>query len=179
MSANDAENQHPTNAADINVAEIRNYLASLPLSDGLTAAVDEGEKIAAIIEPLGLPPEIVAAVYVYPLVSRQSIFPIKTYKTRYFKRYFSICSRTAATQPVFPARELAARRSAGAAAIRGTAQDVARDRLRCAPRARAACRTAVPPAGRQRCTRQRKVSAGARNAGNLRGRSPTASASGN
>ncbi len=67
MSANDAENQHDTNTATINLAEIRNYIGSLPPSGGLAAAVDEGESIAAIIEPLGLPPEIVAAVYVYPL----------------------------------------------------------------------------------------------------------------
>ena len=51
--------------ADI-VADVRAYLAGLPASDSVTAAIEEGEQIAAIVEPLRLPRRIVAAVHAYP-----------------------------------------------------------------------------------------------------------------
>ncbi len=67
MSATDTEKQ--ANDSDTNdiVAEVRQYLAALPNKDGLELAISEGEQIAAIIKPLGLPARIVAAVYAYPL----------------------------------------------------------------------------------------------------------------
>jgi len=49
------------------VATVRNFLAELPEKTGLEQAIDEGEQLATIIEPLGLPSEIVAAVHAYPL----------------------------------------------------------------------------------------------------------------
>jgi len=73
MSASDGENQHDSSAVDNSIAEVRTYLAALPLSEGLAAAISEGEKIAAIIEPLGLPPGIVAAVHAYPLFREKYI----------------------------------------------------------------------------------------------------------
>jgi GTP pyrophosphokinase len=67
MSASDAEKTRTESVSDDIVAEVRQYLATLPKKDGLDAAIDEGECIAAIIEPLGLPSQIVAAVHAYPL----------------------------------------------------------------------------------------------------------------
>ncbi len=67
MSATDTEklpNERDTGSI---IAEVCQYLAGLPDKDGLRQAVDEGEQVAAIIEPLGLPTRIVAAVYAYPL----------------------------------------------------------------------------------------------------------------
>jgi GTP pyrophosphokinase len=68
MSASDAENQTISFETDDNVAEVRRYLAGLPEKRGLADARREGEQVAAIIEPLGLPGAIVAAVHAYPLV---------------------------------------------------------------------------------------------------------------
>lgn len=50
------------------VAAVQTYLDGLPQKDGLADAVDEGRQIAAIVAPLGLPQELLAAVLVYPLV---------------------------------------------------------------------------------------------------------------
>lgn len=67
MPAPDAEKQRSNDdTADI-VTAVREYLSALPKKEGLDLAIEEGEQIATIIEPLGLPPEIVAAVYVHPL----------------------------------------------------------------------------------------------------------------
>ena len=67
MSPSDAEKQSNDSDLDDIVSAVRDYLATLPAKNGLDLAIDEGEQIAAIIEPLGLPPGIVAAVHVYPL----------------------------------------------------------------------------------------------------------------
>ena len=67
MSATDTEKQANDSDTDDIVAEVRQYLAALPNKDGLELAINEGEQIAAIIKPLGLPARIVAAVYAYPL----------------------------------------------------------------------------------------------------------------
>jgi hypothetical protein len=73
MSATDAEkNAGDRDPSDI-VDEVCEYLASLPKKDGLEQAIREGEQIAAIIEPLGLPPRIVAAVHASPLFRDQLI----------------------------------------------------------------------------------------------------------
>ncbi len=67
MSASDAEEQGGHSDSDDIVAEVRDYLRTLPKKDGVDDAIKEGEHIAAIIEPLGLQPKILAAVYAYPL----------------------------------------------------------------------------------------------------------------
>ena len=67
MSASDAEKQTNGGEPDDIVSEVRQYLADLPEKPGLAAARLAGEQIAAIIEPLGLPNGIVAAVYAYPV----------------------------------------------------------------------------------------------------------------
>jgi len=73
MSATDAEkNAGGRHSTDI-VDEVCKYLASLPKKDGLEQAIREGEQIAAIIEPLGLPPRIVAAVHASPVFRDQLI----------------------------------------------------------------------------------------------------------
>ena len=81
MSASDAEKQTNGSEPDDIVAEVRQYLADLPEKSGLAAARDEGEQIAGIIEPLGLPTEIVAAVHVYPLF-REGILGSKHLKNK-------------------------------------------------------------------------------------------------
>lgn len=76
MSASDTENQRNLNDTDDIVAEVRQYLRGLPSKDGLAQAINEGEQVAAIINPLGLPSKIVAAVYVYPLF-RENFLKLK------------------------------------------------------------------------------------------------------
>jgi GTP pyrophosphokinase len=72
MSTSNTEKQANDSDTDDIVAEVRQYLAALPGKDGLELAINEGEQIAAIIEPLGLPAKIVAAVYACP-VYRENI----------------------------------------------------------------------------------------------------------
>ncbi|MCJ7592936.1 MAG: bifunctional (p)ppGpp synthetase/guanosine-3',5'-bis(diphosphate) 3'-pyrophosphohydrolase [Woeseiaceae bacterium] len=67
MSASDAEEQGGHSDSDNIVAKLRDFLRALPKTDGVDDAIKEGEQIAAIIEPLGLQPKILAAVYAYPL----------------------------------------------------------------------------------------------------------------
>jgi len=62
MSATSAEIT-PRDAA---VVAVREYLEGLPDKPGLAACLDEGRAVAAIVEPFGLPGDIVAAVYAYP-----------------------------------------------------------------------------------------------------------------
>jgi len=76
MAASDTEKQLNGGDTDELVVEVRQYLAALPDKDGLNRAIAEGEEIAAIIEPLGLPVKIVAAVYAYPLF-REGIIKVK------------------------------------------------------------------------------------------------------
>ena len=75
MSASKAEENSDGRETSKVIAEVCDYLAALPEKDGLARAIDEGEKIAAIIEPLGLPVNIVAAVHAYPSF-RDKILPI-------------------------------------------------------------------------------------------------------
>lgn len=75
MSATDTEKQRNLNDMDDIVADVHQYLAGLPKKDGLAQAINEGEQVAAIIKPLGLPSEIVAAVYAYPLF-RENILKV-------------------------------------------------------------------------------------------------------
>ncbi len=50
------------------VAALRDRLAGLPESDGAAHCIAEGREVAAIVESLGLPEEILAAVHAYPAV---------------------------------------------------------------------------------------------------------------
>lgn len=68
MSPSSDENRaRDDNDRDGVVAAVREFVADLPDKDGLDTCVAEGQAIAAIVEPLGLPPRILAAVLVYPL----------------------------------------------------------------------------------------------------------------
>lgn len=73
MSASKAEKNSDRMESAKVVAEVCDYLATLPEKDGLEQAISEGVEIAAIVEPLGLPAKIVAAVHVYPLFRDQII----------------------------------------------------------------------------------------------------------
>ena len=75
MSASHTEKQANDSDTDDIVAEVRRYLAALPKKDGLEIAINEGEQVAAIIKPLGLPAKIVAAVYAYPLFRENILKP--------------------------------------------------------------------------------------------------------
>ena len=50
------------------VAAARDFVGALPSRPGLGASVQDGEAIAAIVELLGLPRDVVAAVHLYPVV---------------------------------------------------------------------------------------------------------------
>ncbi|MGB5337165.1 MAG: bifunctional (p)ppGpp synthetase/guanosine-3',5'-bis(diphosphate) 3'-pyrophosphohydrolase [Woeseiaceae bacterium] len=67
MSATGADNTELENDQSGVFATMRGYLDALPHKEGLSNAVNEGRHIAAIVAPLGLPAELQAAVYVYPL----------------------------------------------------------------------------------------------------------------
>ena len=66
---------------DAVVVAAREFLDRLPDKPGLAACLDEGRAVAAIIEPFGLPPEIVAAVHAYPAY-REGFFDPKTIENR-------------------------------------------------------------------------------------------------
>jgi GTP pyrophosphokinase len=55
------------------VAEVRDFLDELPPGDDLKAAIDEGRAIADIVAPLGLGPEILAAVLAGPAFREECI----------------------------------------------------------------------------------------------------------
>ena len=81
MSENSAENKGDTRESGNIVGEVCNYLAALPNKDGCEQAIHEGEQIAAIIQPLGLPAGIVAAVHAYPLF-RENLLKSKELKNK-------------------------------------------------------------------------------------------------
>ncbi|MEJ2274138.1 MAG: hypothetical protein P8Y01_06140, partial [Woeseiaceae bacterium] len=58
-----SEESRPTTEA---LAAVRQLLDELPQQDGLAACIDEGRAVAAIVTPLGLPGDILAAVHAYP-----------------------------------------------------------------------------------------------------------------
>ncbi len=84
MSAIETQKQHSDGDTDDIVVDLRRYLAALPSKDGLQQAIDEGEQVAAIIRPLGLPAGIVAAVYAYPLY-RENILNSKDLQNKELK----------------------------------------------------------------------------------------------
>jgi GTP pyrophosphokinase len=69
MPATNAENS----AHEGIIAIVGEYLDSLPDKDGLQGCLDEGRAIAEIVEPLGLPARILAAVHAYPLFRDEMI----------------------------------------------------------------------------------------------------------
>ena len=89
MSASDIEKIRHQNAVNDIVQGVHQYLATLPAKDGLDLAIKEGEQIAAIIEPLGLPAEIVAAVHINSLFRKKIISSdyIKNNELKDFSRY--------------------------------------------------------------------------------------------
>ena len=62
MSAPSAESTPAAGA----IAEVRCFLDDLPAKDGLDSCLREGRAVARIVEPLGLPERILAAVHAYP-----------------------------------------------------------------------------------------------------------------
>jgi GTP pyrophosphokinase len=66
MSATSAENSGSGDNRHNVVTAVRNYLDGLTALDGLDACLAEGLAIVDIVEPLGLPDRILAAVLVYP-----------------------------------------------------------------------------------------------------------------
>ena len=73
MSASSAENS----AHQGIIATVDAYLGGLPDKDGQRECIAEGKAIAAIVEPLGLPAEILAAIHAYPLF-RDDLINIKS-----------------------------------------------------------------------------------------------------
>ena len=67
MSASNPENHNSTDAQNDPVATVRAFVDELPPKEGLAQAIEEGRQIATIVEPLGLPRELLAAVHLYPL----------------------------------------------------------------------------------------------------------------
>ena len=67
MSVTGAEKPDTDDRSNGVVADVRRYLLSLPDKTGLKHAIQEGEQIAEIVAPLGLPRDLQAAVYAYPV----------------------------------------------------------------------------------------------------------------
>ena len=73
MSARKTPNRASSDDPDDIVAAVRKIIADLPAATGLHRAIQEGEQIADIVDPLGLPPEIIAAARIYPLCREKFI----------------------------------------------------------------------------------------------------------
>ena len=84
MAATSADNSALIGDHKAIVANVREYLAGLPESKPLAACMAEGEAIAAIVRPLGLPAKILAAVHAYPLF-RAGIINSKTLQNKHLK----------------------------------------------------------------------------------------------
>jgi GTP pyrophosphokinase len=84
MLAIEAQNQRGRKDPGGAVLAVRDYLARLPEKEGLALAIDEGRQIAAIVEPLGLPDQLLAAVHVYPLY-RKGILSSKSLQNNELK----------------------------------------------------------------------------------------------
>ncbi len=80
MSASSAENSARKGV----VGSVDEYLGSLALEDGLRECIAEGQAIAAIVEPLGLPDDILAAVHAYPLF-RDEFISVKSLENNELK----------------------------------------------------------------------------------------------
>ena len=84
MAAINAENTGLSGDHKAIVADVREYLAGLPASENRDACLAEGDAIAEIVRPLGLPAKILAAVHVYPLF-RAEIINQKTLQNKELK----------------------------------------------------------------------------------------------
>ena len=80
MSATSAENS----AREGIVAIVDKYLGNLPDKDGQRDCIAEGKAIAAIVEPLGLPANILASIHVYPLF-RDELISINSLENKSLK----------------------------------------------------------------------------------------------
>ena len=59
----------PNSVDHADIVELaRAYVSALPEQASLEASITEGREIAAVVETLGLHPELIAAVHIYPLV---------------------------------------------------------------------------------------------------------------
>lgn len=67
MAISEHDNRSLHAERDAIAARMRDFSDSLPDRPEITAAREEGEQICAILEPLGLPETLIAAVRVYPL----------------------------------------------------------------------------------------------------------------
>ena len=77
MAASKPEN-HDNGAEQASIVRgARELVAELADQPGIEASIRDGRDIAAIVESLGLPPDVVAAVHVYPLI-RDDYLDIKT-----------------------------------------------------------------------------------------------------
>ncbi len=77
MSATKSDNPTSVDASNDPVASVQAFVDELPSRDGLAVAIEEGRQIATIVEPLGLPRELLAAVHIYPLY-RDGLLDLKT-----------------------------------------------------------------------------------------------------
>jgi GTP pyrophosphokinase len=84
MLATGAEKTDTDDRSDGIVAEVRRYLLGLPEKTGLKHAIQEGEQIAEIVAPLGLPQDIQAAVVAYPAY-RDSFIKLNSIKNNKLK----------------------------------------------------------------------------------------------
>ena len=84
MAAISADNSPLAGDHKAIVANVREYLAGLPDDGDLAACLAEGDAIAAIVRPLGLPAKILAAVHTYPLF-RAGIIDSKILKNKRLK----------------------------------------------------------------------------------------------
>ncbi len=66
------------------IAAVQDYLVGLPEKDSLASAIAEGRELAAIVAPLGLPDQLLAAVHVYPLY-RENILSNKSLQNNELK----------------------------------------------------------------------------------------------
>ncbi len=68
MSLSKPENPANTDETVDIVAVTRRFIDALPGPDEMSATITEGREIAAVVAALGMPPEVIAAAQVYPLV---------------------------------------------------------------------------------------------------------------
>jgi GTP pyrophosphokinase len=81
MAASRPENHDNGAELDDIIGAARDLAATLPKSPGVDTAIREGDEIAAIVGPLGLPDDVVAAVHLYPLI-RDGHIEEKTQKNK-------------------------------------------------------------------------------------------------
>ena len=83
MTASNLENQAACNDHDDPIVAVRAFISEMAPKAGLERAIEEGRAIAAIVEPLGLPRELLAAVRLHPLY-RDEFISIKSLQNNAF-----------------------------------------------------------------------------------------------